>query len=121
MKARALVQIAVVAIVLIVLFSIRLDTAQAKTKEYMPFRAVEKRTTLVDPLTMTTAGLSIGPANGGTDLFSSHPPAQVTLAEPPFGPDWVMLLTVVVIVLSASAGLAGSRLTRRVHSGASSR
>ena len=101
MKMRAFVQVSVAAIVLFVLFGAIYDPAEAKTNSYTPFRAVEKRTTLIDGLTMTTSGLAIVPSNGGTRQSVFHPPLQGERS----GPDWLIQLTVVVIVM----GLASER------------
>ena len=76
MKMRAFVQVSVAAIVLFVLFGAIYDPAQAKKNSYTPFRAVEKRTTLVDSLTMAASGLAIVPFNRGTGQSVFHPPLQ---------------------------------------------
>jgi hypothetical protein len=112
MKARSFVQLAVMAVVLVVLFSVRLDPAQAKAEDHTPFRTVEKRTTLADALITGTSRVAIVPSNGAVGPAGIRPPLPAHRPSPVLGPDWLIQLTVVVIVLSGSAGVLGSHLTR---------
>lgn len=116
MKVRAFIQVSVAAIVLFVLFGAIHDPTQAKTNSYTPVRTLEKRTTLVDSLTMA----AIVPANRSMGPSVFNPPLQGDRSNPSIGPDRLIQLTIVVIVMSAGVGAVGTRLTRAVPPGAGS-
>lgn len=112
MKLRVFVRISVAAIVLLVLFGGIHHPVQAETNSYVSFRALDKRTTLIDTLTMTSSDLTTIMAYSETRLYDICAPLQESRSDPSIGPDWLIQLTVVVIVMCASIGAIGTRLTR---------
>ena len=89
MKLRVFVRILVAAIVLLALFGAIHHPVQAKASSYTSFRTLEKRTTLVDMLTMTSADPMTILAYNGTGLSDICPPLQGDRSNPSIGPDWL--------------------------------